>query len=135
MKKLKIPIVVLVLTAVAGVAYGWFFYWNKPQQNIKAAASITVSAIELFNLYSTNEQKANQSYIDKIVQVTGEVAAVTKNTEGKTVVLLKTNDPLFGVNCTMEEEADMKMGETLTLKGMCTGYLTDVVIIRCYKVK
>ncbi len=134
MKKLKPLVVLLLLLAVAGGAFGWFFYWNKPQQNIKDASSIKVSATELFTLYSTDEQKANLSYIDKIVQVTGEVSSVTKNTEGKTVVLLKTNDPLFGVNCTMEEDAEMKAGETLTLKGMCTGYLTDVVVIRCYKV-
>jgi tRNA_anti-like len=134
MKKFKIPIVLLLLAVIAGGIFAWFFYWNKPQQNIKDASSVAVSANELFTNYSTNEQKANQSYIDKIVAVTGEVSSLTKNSEGKTVVMLKTNDPVFGVNCTMEQDAVMKTGETITLKGICTGYLTDVVVIRCYKV-
>jgi hypothetical protein len=132
-KKMKIPIVLLLLVAVAGGIFGWFFYWNKPQTSIQDASSVSVSANELFTRYSADEQEANKTYIDKIVSVTGEVSSVAKNNEGKTVVMLKTNDPMFGINCTMEQEVAIKTGETLTLKGICTGYLTDVVVIRCYK--
>jgi hypothetical protein len=133
-RKAKISIVLLLLAVIAAGVFVWFFYWNKPQTNIKDSGSVSVSANELFSKYNTNEQEANRFYIDKVVSVTGEVSSLTKNSEGKTVVMLKTNDPMFGVNCTMEQEAAIKPGETLTLKGICTGYLTDVVLIRCYKV-
>jgi tRNA_anti-like len=49
-------------------------------------------------------------------------------------VLLKTDDLMFGVNCTMEDDAQVKTGEQISIKGICTGYLTDVVLIRCYKI-
>lgn len=133
MKQIKAILFSLLFVALLGSAYAWFFVWNKPQQNIKQASAISINATDLFNAYSLNEVEANKTYIDKVVAVTGEVSNVGKNSEGKTVVLLKSDDLMFGVNCTLEEAAPVKNGETITLKGLCTGYLTDVVLIRCYK--
>ena len=133
MKKIKIILFLIVALALLGSVYAWFFIWNKPQQNIKNAPAIQIQATAIFNEYSTNEKTANARYIDKIVEVTGTVNSVSKNAEGKTVVLLKTDDLMFGVNCTMEEDVQVKEGDTVSLKGICTGYLTDVVLIRCYK--
>ena len=132
MKKIALVILVLLL-AVA--AYVWFFVWNKPQTNVAGATAIKTEAVALFNEYSTNEQAANQKYLEKILEVAGIVTSVNKNAEGQTVILLKTNDPMFGINCTMEEKhIVLKEGDAVTLKGICTGYLTDVVLISCYKI-
>lgn len=123
----------ILLIAVA--LYVWCFIWNKPQLNVAAAGGIKVAAVALFNAYSSNEQSANANYLEKILEVSGEVTSVTRNTEGFTVVLLKTDDPMFGINCTLEQkDVTLKEGDTVTLKGICTGYLTDVVLIRCYKI-
>lgn len=135
MKKIKTIIFLIVIFGMMGSAYAWFFVWNKPKQNVKDAKAIPVMASSLFAEYQTNEKTANRKYIDKVIEVTGEVNNVAKNTEGKTVVLLKTGDLMFGVNCTLEEDAKISNGEQVSLKGICTGYLTDVVLIRCYKMK
>ena len=135
MNKIKPILLLIVAIALLGSAYAWFFIWNKPQQNIKNATAIQIQAAAIFNEYNTNEKAANAKYIDKIVEVTGDISSVSKNAEGKWVVLLKTDDLMFGVNCTMEEDVQIKEGETVSLKGICTGYLTDVVLIRCYKTK
>jgi hypothetical protein len=132
MKKIALLILVLLL-AVA--AYVWFFVWNKPKTDVKVETAIKTDAVALFNEYSTNEQSANQKYLEKILEVAGIVTSVNKNAEGQTVILLKTNDSMFGINCTMEEkDVVLKEGDAVTLKGICTGYLTDVVLIRCYKI-
>jgi len=131
---MKAILISLLFVALLGSAYAWFFVWNKPQQNIKQASAISINATDLFNAYSLNEVEANKTYINKVVAVTGEVSNVGTNNEGKTVVLLKSDDLMFGVNCTLEEAAPIKNGETITLKGLCTGFLTDVVLIRCYKI-
>jgi hypothetical protein len=131
----KAALVTLVLL-MAVAAYVWFFVWNKPQTNVAGATALKIEAVALFNDYSTNEQAANQKYLEKILEVRGVVTNVTKNAEGQTVVLLKTNDPMFGVNCTIEEKNIIfKEGDAVTLKGICTGYLTDVVLIRCFLIK
>lgn len=123
-----------ILIAVAAV-YVWFFIWNKPQLNVADAKAIKIEAVALFNAYSSNEQSANTNYLEKVLEVSGEVTSVTQNAEGFTVVLLKTEDPIFGINCTLaQKEVTVKEGDTVVLKGICTGYLTDVVLIRCYKI-
>jgi hypothetical protein len=135
MKQLKKILLALFVLLVAVAAYAWFFVWNKPQINVSKADAVKTEASALFNDYSSNEQAANQKYLEKILEVAGVVTNVTKNAEGQIVVLLKTNDPMFGINCTMEEkDIVLKQGDAVTLKGICTGYLTDVVLIRCYKV-
>jgi hypothetical protein len=136
MKQLKTILLIVFVLAASFAAYAWFFIWNQAPVNVEKAKAIPVSAKALFQAYSTNEQMANQSYLEKILEVTGEVTTVTTNAEGFTVVLLKTDDPVFGINCTLEKSTnEIKQGTRITLKGICTGYLTDVVLIRCYKIK
>ncbi|MFN0083417.1 MAG: OB-fold protein [Ferruginibacter sp.] len=131
---MKRILIVILIFAIGASAYTWFFVWNKPQLNVKNADAVKTEAAALFAAYSTNEKAANANYIDKIVEVSGEAGTVSKNAEGLDVVFLKSNDPMFGIICTMEEKnTQIKAGDKVTLKGICTGYLTDVVLIRCYK--
>lgn len=124
-----------MVLVISAAAYVWFFVWNKPQTNVANADGIKIAATALFSAYNSNEQIANQKYLEKILEVSGEVTGVNKNAEGLTVILLKTDDPMFGVNCTLEQKnVQVKEGDTILLKGICTGFLTDVVMIRCYKV-
>lgn len=132
MKQFKTVLLALIILAALAAGYVWLFIWNKPQINVEQAKGIQVEAKLLFQSYSSNEQQANATYLEKIVEVTGEVKTVTSNAEGFSVVLLKTEDPVFGINCTLEQkDVVIKEGETVTLKGICTGYLTDVVVIKC----
>ena len=135
MKSFKTIVLFFTILAVAAAAYGWFFLWNKPQVSVIKTEGIKIEAATLFDEYSSNEQAANKKYLEKILEVSGEVTSVTKNAEGLTVVLLQTSDPMFGINCTIEQkDAQVKEGDKIILKGICTGYLTDVVLIRCYKI-
>lgn len=135
MKRFRIFLLVAVILLIAAALYVWFFIWNKSQLNVADAKGIKVEAAALFNAYSSNEKSANTNYLEKILEVSGEVTSVTQNAEGFTVVLLKTDDPMFGINCTLEQkDVIVKEGDTVTLKGICTGYLTDVVLIRCYTI-
>lgn len=135
MKTLKPIILIVLVIGIATAAYAWFFVWNKPKTDVEAASAIKIDATALFDAYVKNEAAANKAYLEKILEVSGEVTDITKNEEGLNVVLMKTNDPMFGVNCTLEEQNTVvHKGDKIILKGICTGYLTDVVLIRCYKV-
>jgi hypothetical protein len=136
MKSFKTITLLLITLCLVAAAYVWFFIWNKPKTNVANAESIKTEAVTLFNEYSTNEQAANIKYLEKVLEVTGVVTSITINAEGLAVILLQSDDPVFGINCTMEEiDSKIKKGDRVTLKGICTGYLTDVVLIRCYKIK
>lgn len=127
----------IVLTAAIAMA-GYFGYkkYSAGPQDIESAKAFSVIASGLLQDYSNSETDANKKYIGKILAVTGEVKEVSKNQEGQTVVVLKTGDPVNNINCTMEQQSPaIQPGSTITVKGLCTGYMMDVYITRCYLVK
>lgn len=137
MKKILIPL--LILGAV-GLAIGIYQY-NKPHKDIRSAEpAFTLEATELYSAYDTEEAAANEKYLDKVIQVTGEVADVSENGEGNLTVTLDGGGMLGGVICEMDTfseegtEARFEPGQTVTLKGICTGMLMDVVLVRCVPV-
>ncbi len=42
---------------------------------------------------------------------------------------------MAGVRCTMKEDAEVKVGDNVKIKGICSGFLMDVTLIDCYIVK
>ncbi|WP_207632597.1 OB-fold protein [Foetidibacter luteolus] len=127
MKKRKI-LTALGVVIIAGAAYA-FYMWNKPRRDVRDEEGIKITATAIYEAFSTDEAKANTLYLNKAIQVTGEVQEVKKNDAGQTVVYLKTNDPLYGVNCTFKENpGTLANGSTITFKGICTGFLSDVII-------
>lgn len=131
--KRSIPYLIAFTILSIAAAYIWLFIWNPAPPSIEETKAISIDAVTLFNAFSQNEKKANADYLDKVLQVRGEVTNITTNADGLTVILLKTDDMMFGINCTMEEKnSSIKTGDQVTLKGLCTGYLTDVVLIRCH---
>ena len=131
--KRSIPYLIAFTILSIAAAYIWLFIWNPAPPSIEETKAISIDAVTLFNAFSQNEKKANADYLDKVLQVRGEVSNITTNADGITVILLKTDDMMFGINCTMEEKnSSIKTGDQVRLKGLCTGYLTDVVLIRCH---
>lgn len=132
MKLLKIGLVL----AAAGLIAGLYFY-NMPHQNMKSAKTdIKMEAAQLFGAFEADENGANEKYLDKIIQVTGKVREVKKDETGNLSVILETDDMMFGVVCQLDELSTPKRttfqpGEDVTFKGVCTGVLMDVVLVRC----
>lgn len=114
---------------VAGIGY---YMYNKPVSKM-ASLSVdeNVSAEELFSAYETDETAANIKYLDKVIEVTGEIVKVNRDAE-KMTIFLDTGDMLANIMCQMEDINTTlpEVGSTISVKGLCTGYLTDVVLVR-----
>jgi hypothetical protein len=121
---------VLVAT-LAGIL---IYIYNKPPRNVVAETGIPVTATELFTKFSTNEPQANHAYLNKVLQVSGQVLDVKHNSTTGRVVILNTGDPMFGIACTLNKPEAVTPGEKITVKGICTGYLSDVVLTNSYLV-
>ena len=129
-------ITTLLLTGAIIGAVVFYKTWYMPHRDVKEEKGIEVTAQSIMDSYSADEKKANTLYLDKAIQVRGEVTEISKNKAGKTIVSLKTSDPMAGVRCTMKETAaNITKGSTVSIKGVCTGYLMDVTIIDCYVAK
>jgi hypothetical protein len=122
-----------LVVALAGTL---IYLYNKPPRNVADEAGIPVSATELYAKFTTNEPQANQAYLNKVLQVSGQVLEVKSTSAAGEVVVLNTGDPMFGIACSLDKVEtpahEVKPGEKITIKGICTGYLSDVVLSRSY---
>jgi putative nucleic acid binding protein len=129
----------ILLLGFLGGAFGFYMY-NKPHKNMsKAKADIELSASQLFTDFENNEADANTKYLDKIIEVEGIVKEITKDEKGMTSITLEGGSEMFGVICQMDDLAkhkrtDFKEGESVKFKGICTGVLMDVILVRCVEV-
>lgn len=137
----KIIIIGVILTALGG-SYGYYL-WNKPHASI-GKPDITTTATELATEFGKDETAATKKFMGDatktiIIQVSGKISDVKNDTTG-IALALETGDPMNGVSCVLDKftkqpRTDFKVGEAITLKGICTGKLSDVVIDRCVPVE
>lgn len=128
MKKVLISLLVIVL---AGAGIG-VYLWNKPPETVEDKKATAITAELLAKAFIQNEQKANATYLNQVMDVTGTVAEVTKNQDGKTVITLSVSDPLSGIQCTMRDDnIKAEVGKTMTIKGFCNGYTLIVLLSDC----
>ena len=140
--KLKKNILIFFIAIVVIGAVTGYLQWNKPHRDVKGANAVAITAIELYKIFITDSVKAKAQYLNRVVEVSGEVQQVSVNQQKQQVILLKTGTPDAWVNCTMEENANnIKAGDAIMVKGICSGYINgdidmglpgDVFLVRCY---
>jgi hypothetical protein len=125
-KKILFSLVIFLIVCGFGYAY---YVWNKPARDVSKEKGIQITAVTIYDSFSNNEKAANISFLNKAIEVTGRVSSLKHNQAGQTVVYLHTDDPVFGVNCTFKQNpGNIAVGDSITFKGICTGYLSDVIL-------
>ena len=129
MTKLIYVLAVVAVTALGGYYYV-FVYSKTHHRNIQSEKSVTIQADSLSAQFQANEKNANALYLNKAVQVTGTIISIDKNQEGKIMIILGRADAFSNVSVTLISTAPIsqKIGETITIKGVCTGALSDVIV-------
>jgi len=108
-----------------------------PDKNYsKVKADHVMSAGELFKDFDGNEAQANKKYMDRVIEVTGNIAEIGEDQKGAKVITLKNKDDFSGVLCTLQEDesnklANYKISQPIKIRGVCTGMLMDVVLNKC----
>jgi len=115
---------------------GWGLYIvYKPHRNVEGEDAVaTLTATSLYNDFSTNETHANQKWVGKILEVKGVLSSVTEAGNYVSLNLAATADG--GVNCSvlkkdMPESNKISKGDSIIVKGKCTGFLMDVNMVDC----
>lgn len=135
MKKIIVKIgigflmVLLVLMVVLIIQY------HKPHVDIYSVKTdIAVTIDTLLLDFEKNEKVANKKYLDKIIETEGVIKSIEVN-KGSTFLLLSEENNDNNVICYLEEFENkkilsLKTGQRVKVKGICTGYLMDVVLIK-----
>lgn len=122
---------VLLIAALVAAAVAYKEYNRKPADLATLKPALEVAADDLIAAYATDEAKANQQYLGKVVDVTGVVSG---GSTGKNI-LLGTN-LTAKVSCLLDsahtlQSTSIKPGDKLRMRGVCTGFLLDVELNRC----
>jgi hypothetical protein len=138
MKKI---IFLIVLLAGAGAAFYGYKQWTKPHIDVAAtAADVDIAAKDLYEQFSTDEAAATPKYLSKMIKVCGTVAENSATNAGSTTIQLETGNEMGAIMCELDDlskqdKTTFAKGETVCFKGLCSGYLTDVVLNRCVVTK
>jgi hypothetical protein len=113
---------------------GSYFAWDyskkataaERQKKVDEEKGTAVTSIDLSKAYLENPVHAEATYTNKVLVVTGRVI----NVDASSITMEAGNIPgknnIFGVKCTFSDKnksdlMTMKMNDTVTLKGFCTG--------------
>ena len=114
--------------------------YNKPHKDIRTSkADLTLNAEYFLNQFLEDEDAASKKYADNIIQLNGEVFEISTQ-DGNSVITLKNEHSEAGIICQLVPEDNMnalklKKGHNVTIKGVCNGFLLDVIMVRCIIVK
>jgi len=119
----------IALALLATLLIGGYFFINAPKAGLKSAkAAYSLTADDLYAEYAADEDAGNKKYIDQVLQVDGPISEILTDENQAMVLILKTPESEGGVMCTLEKEADLSVGDEVSVKGRCTGMLIDVVL-------
>jgi hypothetical protein len=132
-KYIILLIIAVVLILVGLLALRWVF---KPAEASMASekAAAEISAADLISAFETDEPKANESYLGKVILVTGTIDKIDEDSASVSVTL-KQPESISGVICTFSKETVSEnvfsAGKEIKVKGKCDGYLMDVILTKC----
>ncbi len=134
-KKYRFFLVAALFMAVIVGLYGYGEYNRSLPDTHYMKPAFKLEASTFIKQFETDESKANAKYADKTISVHG-VAHTVQTTDTTATVFLNDGYSGTSVVCQFgregnEEIKDLKKGDLVTIKGICSGYLMDVVMVRC----
>lgn len=134
MNKKNILLLLAVLVILGG--YLGIRMYNKPHVNVaESDPDLVLFSQTLLDDFESDEISANEKYLEQIIQVTGKIQKLgTANGNG--TITLTNGTSMGSVICHLSEMENKKMvslreGQEIMVKGICTGYLMDVILINC----
>jgi hypothetical protein len=129
-------LILVVILGVVGGLIGLYMYNKKSPDLSKVKADFTFSVTELVNEFNQDENAASAKYIDKIVEVTGPISSIEVTSDTTMNVTLADEGQMSGINCSFHDivnpaSVGINKGETITVRGICSGMLMDVLLNDC----
>jgi hypothetical protein len=134
--KLVIYLIIAASLAAAGAMTGVYFFSKKAPNLEKTKPDYICTIEELVAAFETDEAAATQKYVNKIVQVSGTVSLIEAKAGMPLNITLSESSNYSGVICSFNETVaivpeKISPGTKLAVKGVCSGYLMDVLMNNC----
>ena len=133
-KKYKISLLAILVVISFAAIYGYSEYNRGLPDTHQRKPLFEIDAREFLKQFEDNEPEAAARYSDKTISVHGTVAYTNVTDTSATVYL--NGSSVASVICEFQKDSykepqKLKEGDPVTIKGICSGYLMDVVMVRC----
>lgn len=142
----KAALVAIMVIAVAGGFYAYTEYNRRNSDMAEVKAAFSLSNTEVLQAFETDLTKANQQYLEKVLEIDGPIKALEQDDKGFYTVVLGTEESMSAVRCVIDslysaQAATLKIGSTARLRGVCVqfsaddmGLGSDLILNRCYPI-
>ena len=136
MKKIIYITGIFVFVGVLTALFIFIKIYNKPHIDVHSSTPDYIITIEnITDEFNRDEEEANQKYLDKIIQVEGIINDIDILDGHSTITLTSPENPTKTVVCNMVATENIKaiklqQGQKITVRGICTGYLMDVMLVK-----
>jgi len=135
MKKIYKYLLALLGIGIIVFLITWQVVFKKSDSSVKnSKAEYEIEATQILNQFETNEELANTQYLGKVIIVSGTLESF-KETPNDISLYIKQETDMSGILCSFDKTAIdlsvLKTGSPIKVKGICTGYLIDVVMNKC----
>lgn len=134
-KKITFLSIITLLLLINGYYYILPMFKSSEKNLQNDLAELTVSSKDLISAYTINEEKSDRLYAGKIIAVSGFIKEISFLNNRNTIIL-NSNTETFGVICDVnpnqkEKIKLLKKHQKISVKGICKGFLKDVILLNC----
>lgn len=124
-----IPILICIIFLVYNA------YNRAPKDISNTKPDVTIHADSLTFAYENDEDLANKNYLGKLILVNGQVVELINQKDTLLNVIIGKNESVSKVSCLLNKNQiknykKLNLGQQVYVKGICTGYLSDVELNR-----
>jgi hypothetical protein len=131
----KIALSLVLIIFIAGISFAVYLFNKRHKDLEKTRPDFVLTATDLLKEFENDENKASAKYVNKVLEVSGVIESLNAGEDKTVSIVLKTESDFSTVICTFQQlidPADYRQGESITVKGECSGFLTDVLLNNCY---
>jgi hypothetical protein len=135
---IKITLAVVLFIAIAGIGTGIYLFNLKHKDLSKVKPDFVITSTDLQKAFEVNESTATARYVNKVIEVSGEISSLKPGENNTLSILFKTGSDMSSVICTFPasgKPVNLTAGSPVTIRGECSGYLMDVLLNNCAIVK
>ncbi len=131
-KHIFIPIGLLLIV----IGFFCLYTISRKTPSIKNSdVEATIQSGTLITSFLDNEKQANTKYLNKVIEVQGTIKDINFLNDRHTIVLsngYKDHYILCDLSIDqLELSKNLKKGQKIRVKGVCKGYLKDVILLQC----
>lgn len=138
--KIKTFKIILIFILILCSYFGFKIYRASMPLNINIVkVDEQINSNKLLASFEANESLAEATFIEKVIVIEGIVNDVTYLNDRYTVIL-QSGNKFSKILCDMsssqgEQVKKLKTGQSVSIKGVCKGYLLDVIMLNCILAK